>query len=63
MFAVREGNADAVSALLAAGSDVSAKNNDGDTAPGLAEKKNYGDIIVILETPPQAPTTQPPRPQ
>jgi ankyrin repeat protein len=62
MFAVREGHADAVRALLAAGADLSAKNNDGDTALGLAGKKNYRDIIGILKTPHQALTTQPPMP-
>jgi len=47
MEAVEDGDEDTVQALIAAGADVNAVNDDGETALGLA-KENYEDEMVKM---------------
>ena len=43
------GNLGCAKALIAAGADVNAKNNSGDTALMIAVKRNYPDIVALLQ--------------
>ena len=49
MLAVREGYADTVATLLAAGADVNAKNEDGETTLGLATRSSNKALVELLK--------------
>ncbi len=49
MFAVSEGHVDSVLALLAHGADTKIRDNDGDTALTIAERRGLSNIVQMLK--------------
>lgn len=49
MFATQEGRFEIVELLINCGAEVNAKNEDGETALTVAEKKDYSEIVQLMK--------------